>query len=117
MMKGLKAAGLEDTLGGKGPFTILAPVNLAFGNLPQSAFQERLSHKEDQQLCAMLSCYILPEKKLWKGFVNGQKLKTINNKEVTVSVANGEVRINGARILARDMQGSNGVVHALDAAY
>ena len=33
LIKGLKAAKLEDTLNGIGPFTILAPVNLAFGNL------------------------------------------------------------------------------------
>lgn len=115
LMKGLKAADLEETLNGRGPFTILAPVNLAFGNLAPAAFQELLKPGNNQKLSDMLSYHILAEKKMVKNFIHGQKLKTINNKEVTVTVKDGEVRINGARILARDRQGSNGVVHSIDA--
>jgi len=115
LMKGLKAADLEETLNGRGPFTILAPVNLAFGNLAPASFLELLKPGNTEKLSDMLSGLILTEKRLMKDFINGQKLKTINNKEVTVSVKDGEVRINGARILARDRQGSNGVVHSVDA--
>jgi uncharacterized surface protein with fasciclin (FAS1) repeats len=50
-----------------------------------------------------------------KNFVNGQKLKTINGKEINVTVNDGVVRLNGAKILSRDRQGSNGVVHSMDA--
>lgn len=50
-----------------------------------------------------------------KDFRDGQKLQTVNGKEVTISVKDGEVRINGAKILAKDRQGSNGVVHSIDA--
>jgi uncharacterized surface protein with fasciclin (FAS1) repeats len=46
---------------------------------------------------------------------DGQKLKTVNGQELLVAVKDGVVRINGAKILARNMQGSNGVVHSMDA--
>ena len=115
LMKGLKAADMENTLNGRGPFTILAPVNLAFGNLVPAAFEELLKPSNNSQLSDMLSYHILTEKKLLKDFINGQKLKTIHGKEVDVTVKDGEVRINGARILSRDRQGSNGVVHSVDA--
>ena len=114
LVKGLKAAKLEETLSDRGPFTILAPINLAFSSMTPSTFEEMLKPANSDKLSDMLSSHILAEKKLMKDFINGQKLKTINGKEVNVTVKDGEVRINGAKILARDRQGSNGVVHSVD---
>jgi uncharacterized surface protein with fasciclin (FAS1) repeats len=114
LMKTIKVSDLEETLSGKGPFTILAPVNLAFGNLAATVLEDLLKPGNNEKLSDMLSYNILAEKRLMKDFINGQKLKTINGKEVNVTVKDGEVRINGARILAKDRQGSNGVVHSVD---
>jgi len=114
MMKGLKAAKMEEALNGIGPFTILAPVNLAFGNLVPASYDELLTQKNNSKLSDMLSYHVLKGKKMLKDFRNGQKLQTIHDKEVEITVVDGEVRINGARILARDRQGSNGVVHSID---
>ena len=114
MIKGLKATDLETTLTGIGPFTILAPINLAFGKLSPASFDELLKPANIEKLLELLSCHILPEKKLWRDFSNGRKFKTINGKEISVTVADGEVRINGAKILTRDRQGSNGVIHSVD---
>ena len=50
----------------------------------------------------------------FKDFADGQKLKTLNGKELLVHVANGSVTVNGARVQARDMQADNGVVHSVD---
>jgi uncharacterized surface protein with fasciclin (FAS1) repeats len=115
LVKGLKASDLEETLAGKGPFTILAPINLAFSNLPAPALDELLKPVNNGKLSDLLSCQILAEKRLYRDFTNGQKVKTINGKEMNVTVKDGEVRINGAKILAHDRQGSNGVVHSVDA--
>jgi uncharacterized surface protein with fasciclin (FAS1) repeats len=49
-----------------------------------------------------------------KNFLNGQRLKALNGKELTVVVSNGEVHVNGAKILSHDRQGSNGVLHSID---
>ncbi len=116
LMKGLKAAHLEETLNGSGPFTILAPINLAFGNLSPDSLEDLIGKPaNNDKLSAMLTFHVLKEKRLLKDFINGQKLKTINGQELQVTVKDGEVRINGAKILARDRQGSNGVIHSIDA--
>ena len=114
LSKGLKAANLEETLNKQGPFTILAPVNLAFSKL-SPAYDELLKSTDTNKLSELLSSYILGEKRLMKNFVNGQKLKTINGKEINVTVKDGVVRLNGAKILSYDRQGSNGVIHSMDA--
>lgn len=116
LMKGLKAAHLEETLNGSGPFTILAPINLAFGNLSPDSLDDLIGKPaNNDKLSALLTFHVLKEKRLLRDFVNGQKLKTINGQELQVTVKDGEVRINGAKILARDRQGSNGVIHSIDA--
>lgn len=119
LIKGLKAANLEETLNGIGPFTILAPVNLAFGNLtPPETFDNLVEQtKKSSRLSDILTFHVITGKKLVKDLRDGQKLPTVNGKEVAVTVKDGEVRINGAKILAKDRQGSNGVVHSVDAVY
>jgi uncharacterized surface protein with fasciclin (FAS1) repeats len=116
LTKGLKAANLEDTLNGMGPFTILAPVNLAFGNLASPDNYENMVKQgnSNTRLSDILTYHVLTGKKLMRDFRDGQKLQTVNGKEVAVTVRDGEVRINGAKILSRDRQGSNGVVHSID---
>jgi len=117
LVKGLKAANLEETLNGIGPFTILGPVNLAFGNLiDPDTFDDLVKQTaKNSKLSDLLTYHVLTGKKLVKDFRDGQKLQTVNGKEVTITVKDGEVRINGAKILAKDRQGSNGVVHSIDA--
>lgn len=115
LSKGLKSSGLEDALNESGPFTMLAPVNLAFGNLTPASWEELLKPANKVRLSDLLSYHIINEKRLLKDFINGQKLTTINGRELKVTVKDGEVSINGAKILSRDRQGSNGVVHSVDA--
>jgi uncharacterized surface protein with fasciclin (FAS1) repeats len=115
--KGLKASGLESQLAGIGPFTILGPVNLAFGRLNSLSFEELLKPEHNSKLIDLISDHILIGKKMLTDFRNGQKLKTLGNKEVTITINNEDIHINGARILAKDRQGSNGVVHSLDIVY
>jgi uncharacterized surface protein with fasciclin (FAS1) repeats len=112
--KGLKLSGLEDKLNESGPFTILGPVNLAFGKLGSANLEELFLPANNKKLTDLLSSHILSGKNMLTDFMPGKKLKTINGKEVTVNIKNGEIHINDARILAKDRQGKNGVVHSLD---
>lgn len=116
MMRGLKAANLEESLAGFGPFTILAPVNLAFGKLNAPDTFENMVKKagSDSKLSDILTYHVITGRKMVKDFRDGQKLPTVNGKELAVTVSDGEIRINGAKILAKDRQGSNGVVHSID---
>jgi uncharacterized surface protein with fasciclin (FAS1) repeats len=114
--KALKVSGLEDQLNESGPFTLLSPVNLAFGRMDVDR-EEFLLPAHRKKLVALLSDHILTGKKMLDDFRSGRKFKTISGKEVTVNLKNGEICINNAMILARDRQGKNGVVHSIDAVY
>ena len=116
LIKWIKKSSLNDKLRGSGPFTLLAPVNLAFRNLTSpDHFETLLSEPgSNQRISDILSCHLLMVKKLIKDFRNGQSFKTASGKDVLVTVKDGDVYINSAKILARDMQGSNGVIHSID---
>ena len=115
MARGLKTSNLESVLNESGPYTILAPINLAFSKLLTPGFEELLKKENNVRLSDMMSNHIVKGKKMMKDFRNGQKLTTINGKEMNITVSNDEVRINGSKILSRDRQGSNGVIHSVDA--
>src|SRR5512137_1930540 len=88
MMKGLKAANLEETLSGIGPFTVLAPVNLAFGKLAApDTFDNMVKQSPgNSKLSELLSFHVITGKKLWRDFRNGQKLPTVNGEELLVTI-------------------------------
>lgn len=113
-MKGIKAAGMEDILSGMGPFTLLAPVNLAFGKLAPPETFDNLLKNEPVRLAEILGFHVIKAKRLLKDFRDGQKLQTISGQDLAVTIKEGVIHINGARILAKDRQGSNGVVHSID---
>lgn len=117
LMQGLKDSNLEEKLNGFGPFTLLAPINLAFRSLvfPDNIDSLLSPAGNKRRLADILGYHILTAKKLLKDFKDGQKLQTSSGKEVTVSIKDNQVSINGAKILARDMQGSNGVIHSINA--
>lgn len=114
--RGLKASGLEQKLNETGPFTLLSPVNLAFRKLA-SNIEDLFLPANNSKLIDILSGHIIIGKNMLHDLTNGKKLKTLNGKEIVVNVQNGEVRLNEARILSKDRQGKNGVVHSLDVLY
>jgi uncharacterized surface protein with fasciclin (FAS1) repeats len=81
------------------------------------SYEELLRPGSNERLVNFLSAYILAGKKMVHGFRNEGTLPTIDGNQVLIRIANGEIRVNGAKILARDKQGSNGVVHLLDKTY
>ena len=115
LIKGLKATDLEEILNGVGPFTIFAPVNFAFSKLsPGDSFENLIRDNDKIRISDIITYHVIAGKKMLRDFINGQKLKTINGKDVAISVKDGEVCINGSKILARDRQGSNGIIHSVD---
>jgi len=115
--RGIKMTDLEQQLEEAGPFTILGPVNLAFSRLTDLSFEQLLEPGNRNRLTELLSGYILTGKKMLHDFRNNQQLPALNGTHVTITVRDGETSINGSRILARDRQGSNGVIHLLDKTY
>ena len=114
LQKSFKATQLETDLSKTGPFTVFAPTDLAFGKLASGEMVELLKPENKIKLTDILNLHVVEGKTNYKDLVDGQKLKAMNGKELTVEVKNGAVSINGSRIQGRDMEASNGVVHSLD---
>ncbi len=114
MLRGIKAAGLETELNKTGPFTVLAPSEMAFGKLLNGVLPELLKPENKVKLVDLISNHIVLGKTNFKDLKDGQLLKTINGKELRVKISLGAVTINGAKVQGRDNDASNGVVHSLD---
>ena len=114
MSKSMKAAGLETELNKKGPFTVFAPSEIAFGKLANGVLADWLKPENKIKLTAILNHHVVDGKTNFKDLKDGQKLVTVNGRELQVKVSNEEVTINGAKVQSRDNEASNGVVHSLD---
>ena len=114
MLKGFKAAGMENDLSKPGPFTVFAPIEIAFSKLPLREFFDLLKPENKIRLADVLNNHVVEGKINYKDFIDGQKLKTISGKELNVKVTNRNVTINGSAILSRDNDATNGVVHSLN---
>ncbi|MDX2046448.1 MAG: fasciclin domain-containing protein [Chitinophagaceae bacterium] len=115
MLKSVKAAGLEIELSKTGPFTVFAPSEMAFGKLAQGQLADLLKPENKVKLTGILNSHVVEGKTSFKDLKDGQKLKSVNGKELDVKVNNGHVTINGATVQGRDSEATNGVVHSLDA--
>ena len=115
--KGVRVLGMEEKLNEIGPFTMLAPVNLALNNMFSKTYEQLLQPTNRAEFLHFLSGFILSGKKMFHDFRNNQMLPSLNGEQVTVNIKNGDTLINGAKILARNRQGSNGVIHLLDKTY
>ena len=111
LVTALKAADLVTTLKGKGPFTVFAPTDEAFAKIPKADLDALL--KDKAKLTAVLTYHVVPAKVLSKDIAAGE-VSTVNGKAVTISLANGAVMVNGAKVIKADVAASNGVIHVID---
>jgi uncharacterized surface protein with fasciclin (FAS1) repeats len=114
MSRSIKTADLDKVLEGKGPFTIFAPTDLAFGKLQSGRLEGLLKTENREKLTELLNHHVVEGLINFKDLKDKQKLVTANGRELTVKVADGKVAINGATLQGRDNVGSNGIVHSLD---
>jgi uncharacterized surface protein with fasciclin (FAS1) repeats len=112
LVAGIKAAGLTDTLTGKGPFTIFAPTDEAFKKLPVGALDALL--KDTAKLKAVLSYHVVPGHVMAQDFKSGEVM-TVQGTALTALVSSSDARVNGAHVRQRDITASNGVIHDIDA--
>ena len=115
LVAAVTAAGLVETLKGAGPFTIFAPTNAAFNALPAGAVDGLLKPESKDKLTGVLTYHVVAGAVKAADLTDGQKVKTLQGEELTVSIKEGKVMINGANVTAADLTGTNGVVHVVDA--
>ncbi len=115
LVAAVKAAGLVETLKGKGPFTVFAPTDEAFAKLPAGTVENLLKPENKEKLQAVLTYHVVPGKVLAKDVVKLTGAKTVQGKEAKITVKGDSVMIDGANVTATDIECSNGVIHVIDA--
>ena len=128
LVTALSAAGLVDTLKGKGPFTVFAPTDAAFAKVPKADLDALL--KDKAKLTAVLTYHVVPGKvmaadvkagpvktvqgsNLMAADVKAGKVKTVQGSELTVSTMGG-VKVDNADVVKTDIVADNGVIHVID---
>lgn len=110
----LRVAGLVDTLKGDGPFTVFAPTDEAFANVPQETLRELLKPENKDQLTAILTYHVIAGKIMARDVVNVNTATTVQGQSIKIDAKDG-VKIDSARVITADIEASNGVIHVIDA--
>ncbi len=116
LVAAVKAAGLVETLQGKGPFTVFAPTDEAFAKLPPGTVEDLLKPENKDKLVAILTYHVVPGK-VMAADVKTMMAKTVNGKELSIKVDDGKVTVNDANVIKTDVAASNGVIHVIDTVF
>jgi len=108
----LQAAGLVETLKGKGPFTVFAPTDEAFAKLPKGTVEALLN--DLPKLRAILTYHVVSGQVLAKDAMKLTSATTVQGQNLTISAKDGGVKVDGARVIQADVLASNGVIHVID---
>lgn len=111
----LKAAGLIDTLKGKGPFTVFAPTDEAFAKLPPGTVESLLKPENKDRLIAVLTYHVVPGAVPASQVVGMKNATTVNGQRIDIMVKDGKVVLDKtATVTKADVKASNGVIHVID---
>jgi len=114
LKKGVIASGVDQVLEAIGPYTLLAPLDMAFRKLDGNTLADLLKPESKVQLTRLLQQHVVVGKVNFKDLKDGSKLTTLLGKHLSVKVQDGNVSIDNATIQTHDIQASNGVIHSLD---
>jgi len=113
LVAAVQAAGLEETLRSKGPFTVFAPTDEAFAKLPEGTVEALLA--DPQALADILLYHVVPGKVMAADVSDGLEAETAQGSTVSFAIhSDGVPAINGALITATDIEAFNGVIHVID---
>ena len=114
LKQGVIASGVDQVLTTNGPYTLLAPSDMAFRKLEGDTLANLLKPENKVQLTHLLQQHVVVGKVNFKDLKDGEKLTTLLGKHLSVKVQDGKVNIDNATIQTHDIQASNGVIHSLD---
>lgn len=111
LVKAVKAAGLVDVLKSAGPFTVFAPTDEAFAQVPAETLNALLADPE--ALKQVLTYHVVPGKVMAQDVVQLASAQTVQGQSVTIDTSSG-VKVDGANVIKADIMTSNGVIHVID---
>ena len=112
LVAAVKAAGLVEVLSGEGPFTVFAPTDEAFAQIPEDQLNALLADKE--ALTAVLTYHVVAGKLMAEDVVKLSSATTVNGQDVDIKVWDGKVMIDGAQVITADIDTTNGVIHVIN---
>ncbi len=107
-------AGLAEALKGEGPFTVFAPTDKAFAQLPEGTLESLLKPENLKQLQSILKYHVVSGKVEARDVVKLSSAKTLQGNKVSIKTDDGKVMIDNANVIKTDIQCSNGVIHVID---
>ena len=114
LVAALKAAGLVETLTGAGPFTVFAPTEEAFKNLPTGTVEMLLKPENKAKLVSVLTYHVVSGKANAAAVTGQKEWKTVEGSAVHINT-DGGAKIENANIVKTDIECSNGIIHVIDA--
>ena len=111
----LQAAGLVETLKGKGPYTVFAPTDEAFKKLPAGTVETLLKPENKAQLQKVLTYHVVSGN-VMSGDLKGKttNAKTVEGSAVRIDASGNAVKVDDAVVTQADVNASNGVIHVID---
>ena len=114
LAKALQAAGLVDTLKGKGPFTVFAPTDEAFAKLPAGTLEDLLKPENKSKLQRILTYHVVPGKVGSAQVVKMSSAKAVSGDTITIKTSGNTVMVDNATVVKTDIPATNGVIHVID---
>lgn len=115
LVAAIQAAGLVDTLKGKGPFTVFAPTDEAFAKLPKGTVEDLLKPANKAKLVSILTYHVVPGKVMAADIAGkDMQVKTVQGSELHIAAKTG-VMVNDGNVVKADVAADNGVIHVIDA--
>lgn len=114
LLAAVEAAGLTGALTGEGPLTVFAPTDEAFAKLPEGTVASLLKPENKEKLTAILTYHVVSGRVHSEDALALEKAETLQGSPLHISVQNGQAMVNQAKLVATDIDSSNGVIHVID---
>jgi uncharacterized surface protein with fasciclin (FAS1) repeats len=114
LLSAVQAAGLSEVLSGPGPFTVFAPTDEAFAKLPDGTVESLLKPENREKLAAILKYHVVSGRVYSEDALKARTAETLQGKSLTIAAKAGGAYVNKAKLVATDVDASNGVIHIID---
>ena len=109
----IKAADLDATLSGKGPYTLFAPTDQAFAALPKGTVETLLKPENKDKLVKVLTYHVISSETA-TGDLKPGKVTSVEGSAIDVKMAGKDLMVNDAKVLKADVKASNGNIYVID---
>jgi uncharacterized surface protein with fasciclin (FAS1) repeats len=113
LVQAVEAAGLAEVLAGEGPYTVFAPTDEAFAELPEGLL-EALLQPENQDLLVRILTYHVAEGAITSDQIESGAVPTVDGGAIAILVTEDQVIVNDGSVVAADIEATNGVIHAIN---